>query len=322
MTTSGVLVTGATGFVGRALVDALRRSPGRTVTAAVRREVAIEGVRTSRVGDLGPETDWRDALSRCDSVVHLAARVHMMADSARDPLAEYRRVNVAGTVELARQAAAAGVRRFVHLSSIKVNGEETHPGGAFREEDPPAPVDPYGISKAEAEEALLSLAGTTGMEVVIIRPPLVYGPGVRANFLTMTRWLARGVPLPLGAVDQNRRTLVALDNLIDLVITCMDHPAARNQLFLAGDAEDLSTAELLRRTAAALGVPARLVPVPTPLLTAGAAILGRRAFAQRLLGSLQVDISKSRRLLGWTPPISVDEGLRRAVRPLRGAESV
>lgn len=224
----------------------------------------------------------------------------------------FREVNVAGSLNIAQQAAQAGVRRFVFISSIKVNGEETSSGMPFKADDPPMPVDPYGASKAAAEVGLMELAAKTGMECVVIRPPLVYGPGVKANFKSMMKWLARGVPLPLGAVGQNRRSLVALDNLVDLVVTCIDHVAAGNRVFLAGDGEDLSTSDLLRRLAAAMDVPARLVPVPVPVLLAVARLLGKEAVMQRLCGNLQVDISRARHVLGWSPPISVDEGLRRA----------
>jgi nucleoside-diphosphate-sugar epimerase len=314
-----VLVTGATGFVGGALLDALLTRPACPVTAVVRRETRLPaGVRVCRVDELGSRTDWSDALTGCRVVVHLAARVHIMRDAAADPLAEYRSVNVAGTMALARQAAHAGVKRFIFVSTIKVNGENTLAGAAFNERDPPAPADPYGVSKAEAEAALLALASSTKMEVVVIRPPLVYGPGVKANLRTMMRWLARGVPLPLGAIRDNRRTLVALDNLVDLIITCVEHPAAANQVWLAGDSEALSTTDLLRRMAAALGVRARLIPLPVPLLVAGAALLGRSEGMRRLCGSLQVDTSKARQLLGWSPPVTVDEGLRRMVSPLLG----
>lgn len=234
-----------------------------------------------------------------------------MNEEAADPLAEFRRVNVEGTLRLAWQAAEAGVRRFVFVSSIKVNGEHSQPGQPFTADQTPAPGDPYGVSKMEAEQGLRVLARETGMEVVIIRPPLVYGPGVKANFLAMMRWLQRGVPLPLGGVTENRRSLVFLDNLIDLIVTCIDHPAAANQTFLVSDDEDLSTAALLRRMAAALGRPARLIPVPAGLITLGARLIGRPGIAQRLCGSLQVDIGKTKSLLGWVPPVSVDEGLRR-----------
>lgn len=313
-----ILVTGATGFVGRALVDALVATPGTRVSAAVRRDSGFPAsVRVCRIDGVHAGTDWSEALDGCETVIHLAARVHVMRDSSEDALPEYRKVNVAGTMRLAESAARAGVKRLVFVSSIKVNGEGTPPGKAFTEMDAPGPMDPYGVSKAEAEAGLLALAGSGRMQVVVIRPPLVYGPGVKANFLAMARWLARGIPLPLGAVRDNRRSLVGLDNLIDLILTVLRHPAAANQVFLAGDGEDLSTAELLRRTAAALGVRARLIPVPVPILVAGGRLLGRGDAVRRLCGSLQVDISKAHRVLGWTPPVGVDAGLRRAVAHLR-----
>ena len=217
---------------------------------------------------------------------------------------------MAGTLNFARQAASAGVNRFVFLSSIKVNGEQTQFGQRYTPNDTPNPSDPYGISKCEAEEGLRRIAEETGMEVVIIRPPLVYGPGVKANFLSMMRWLSKGVPLPLGAI-RNQRSLVALDNLLDFIHTCLDHPAAANQTFLVSDGEDISTTDLLRRLAHALNVPARLLPVPQGLLEWGAKMLGRGDLSQRLCASLQVDISKARTLLGWQPPVTVDMALRR-----------
>lgn len=304
-----LLLTGATGFVGGALLARLLAADTVDVIGTSRRG-ASDSLPIRAIGGMGADTDWRLALTGRDVVIHAAARVHVMNDPSIDPLAEFRRVNVEGTLALARQAAAAGIRRFIFISSIKVNGESTQNNRPFIVEDPPQPADPYGISKHEAEEQLRRLAEETGMEVVIIRPPLVYGPGVKANFLSMMRWLYKGIPLPLGAIN-NRRSLVALDNLVDLIVTCIDHPAAANQTFLAGDGEDLSTTELLRRMGAALGRPARLIPVPPALLSAGATMLGKRAVAQRLLGSLQVDISKTRALLGWTPPVSVDEALRK-----------
>jgi len=306
-----VLVTGAAGFVGRALCGSLVAT--RAVIGAVRNpgESSLFGGVQLVSGILSANFDWTHALFGVSAVVHCAARVHVMNEESSDPLAEFRRVNVDGTLHFARQAAAAGIKRFVFLSSIKVNGEQTQVGEPFAAEQQPNPVDPYGVSKMEAEEGLRTLARETGMEVVIIRPPLVYGPGVKANFLAMMRWLRHGIPLPLGAVTANKRSLVFLDNLVDLIVTCLDHPAAANQIFLVSDGESLSTAALLQRMGKAIGRPARLIPVPVSLLKLGATLLGKPGVAQRLCGSLEVDINKTRELLGWTPPVSVDEGLRR-----------
>lgn len=310
-----ILVTGGTGFVGGGLLRRLGGDGGRAVVAAVRTGGAMlpPGIERVLVADLGPDTDWSQALAGVDVVVHCAARAHVMHERASDPLEVFRRANVQGTLRLARQAAAAGVRRLVFLSSIKVNGESTPSGKPFRADDMPAPQDAYGISKREAEDGLMALARETGMEVVIIRPPLVYGPGVKGNFAALMRLVATGMPLPLGAVRHNRRSLVGLDNLVDLIITCLDHPAAANQVLLAADGEDLSTAELLKRLGRAMNRRVRLLPVPVWMLESAAAILGKRDMAQRLLGSLQVDIGKTRELLGWSPPVGGDEGLKRAV---------
>jgi nucleoside-diphosphate-sugar epimerase len=303
------VVTGASGLVGTAVLSRLQREQLPAV-GVVRGEAPPAGC--VRGPSLEGGGDWSRLLESCSAVVHTAARVHVMQDSVSDPLGAYRAANVDGTLDLARAAAAAGVRRFVFISSIKVNGEQTSVGHPFSAVDNPSPQDAYGISKSEAEAGLKTLANDTGMDVVVVRPPLVYGPGVKANFLSMMRWLQRGVPLPLGAVEHNRRSLVALDNLVDLIVTCLHHPAAANQTFLVSDGEDLSTTDLLRRLAAAMNVPARLFPVPVWALEAGAAMVGKRAMMQRLCGNLQVDISKTRTLLGWNPPIDVDEGLRRA----------
>jgi UDP-N-acetyl-alpha-D-quinovosamine dehydrogenase len=305
-----VLVTGASGFVGTTLTHRLVDERRCDVRGAVRREAGAlhAGVDCIVVGDLTPEMNWRQALAGADVAIHLAARVHVMREAAADPLSEFRRVNVASTLNLARQAAMAGVSRFVFLSTVKVNGET----GAYTEADPPAPEDAYAISKHEAEVGLHQVAAETGMEVVIIRSPMVYGPGVKANFQTLIGAVARGIPLPLGAVH-NRRSLLALDNLVDFILACVEHRAAANQTFLVSDGEDLSTTDLIRRLARVLGRPPRMVPVPVSVLRAVASLLGRRDVARRLLGSLQVDTSKARRVLGWVPPISVDEGLRRAV---------
>lgn len=304
-----VLLTGASGFVGGAILQHLCQQ-GHVVTAAVRSSSKkIVGAQTVVfVDSLDGKTNWRECLEHIQVVVHSAARVHVMTERDSDPLGAFRKVNVEGTLNLARQAASAGVKRFVFISSVKVNGEHTLEGEVFTADDAPAPVDPYGISKREAEDGLRRLALECGLEVVIIRPVLVYGPGVSANFYSMMHWLAKGIPLPLGRI-RNRRSLVALDNLSHLIVSCVTHPAAANQTFLVSDGEDLSTPELLRRMGRALGRPARLLPVPALLLRLAAMAFGRRAMAQRLCGSLQVDIEKTRIMLDWHPPISVDEAI-------------
>lgn len=318
-----ILLTGATGFIGRGLLKTMSTRGDLEPVAVVRDSGAglSEHAATVRVAEIGANTDWQRALDGIDVVIHCAARVHVMHEKSSDPLAEFRKVNVIGTLHLARQAASAGVRRFIFISSIKVNGEGTEIGKPYLADCDPAPLDPYGVSKMEAEQVLRALASETGMELVIIRPVLVYGPGVKANFRSMMNWLSRGVPLPLGAI-LNKRSLVALDNLVDLILTCLNHPAAANQTFLVSDGEDLSTSELLQRMGTALGKPARLLPVPPMLLEAGASLLGKRAVAQRLCGSLQVDISKTREVLGWQPAVSVDEALRRTAEEfLQGSKS-
>jgi nucleoside-diphosphate-sugar epimerase len=312
-----ILVTGASGFLGSALCARYFRD-GVSVRGAGRSSSQRLGcVETIRIGEISSNTDWSDALLNVQHVVHLAARAHVMNDKSSDPLAEFRRVNVEGTGRLARQAAAKGVKRFVFVSSIKVNGEFTEVDRPFIADDVPAPEDPYGVSKHEAEQLLRQISAETGMEVVIIRPPLVYGPGVKANFGSMMRWLARGVPLPLAAVSKNRRSLVAVDNLVDLIMTCLNQPAAANQTFLVSDGEDLSIADLLKRMGMALGRPARLFYMPPALLKLGATALNKPGIYQRLCGSLQLDITKTRQLLDWIPPLSVDEGLRRAADGFR-----
>lgn len=304
-----ILVTGASGFVGGALCARLdaeglvpRRSLRVASTASTQLDVAV-------TGDLGARQDWAAALDGVSCVVHCAARVHVMQDSEADPLAAFRAANVEGTLNLARQAAAAGVKRFVFVSSIKVNGERTAPGRPFRSDDAPAPLDPYGISKAEAEDGLRRVAEDSGMEWVIVRPPLVYGPGVRANFRQMLSVVRRGIPLPLGSID-NRRSMVNIDNLVDLLVVCSRHPAAAGHVFLAGDGDDVSTPELLRRVGVAIGRPARLLSVPAAMVQFVGRVTGRQDMVQRLCESLQVDISDARHLLGWTPPHSMQAGLR------------
>jgi nucleoside-diphosphate-sugar epimerase len=261
-----------------------------------------------KVGEIDGDTRWEEALAGNEIVIHTAARAHVMKDSVTDPLAEYRRVNVAGSVNLARQALAAGVTRFIFISSIKVNGDGTLPGRPYTADDPPQPMDPYGVSKAETEQELRDLTENSGMELVIIRPPLVYGPGVKANFLSMMCWLWRGVPMPFS-MTRNKRSFVALDNLVDLIVTCMESPAAANQTFLVSDGDDLSTSELLQAMGHALGKPVRLFPVPIWLLTTLARAIGKPAIAQRLFESLQVDITKTCTTLDWSPPVSVSDAL-------------
>jgi nucleoside-diphosphate-sugar epimerase len=308
-----ILVTGASGFVGSALLVHLA-AQGSAVRAAYRNDAvsAPAGVQSVSVGDLGFKQDWGAALQAVNVVVHAAARVHIMKDVAVDPLSVYRKVNVDGTLNLATQAAAEGVRRFIFLSSVKVHGESTAVGEAFRADKEPIPVDPYGISKLEAERGLQVIAAQTGMEVVIIRPPLVYGPRVRGNFAALIQAVVWGIPFPLGAIN-NRRSLVALDNLVDLIVTCLDHPKAGNQTFLVCDGEDLSTPDLMLRMASAMNKTAYLIPLPISLLSVIARIFGKSAALQRLCGNLQVDITETVDVLGWKPPIDVDEGLRRAV---------
>ena len=315
-----VLVTGGSGFLGGALLRHLDTSGQYSLIAALRKECSDlpQSIRRFLFADLTADVDWRNALDQVDVVVHCAARVHVMDESAADPLTEFRRVNVDATLNLARQAARAGVKRFIYISSIKVNGESTSPGIAFTADDAPAPMDPYGISKFEAELGLKALAIATAMEVVIIRPVLVYGAGVKANFLSMIRWLQRAMPLPFGAVH-NKRSLVSLDNLVDLIVTCMRHPSAANQTFLVSDGHDVSTTELLRSLSAALHKPSLLIPLPVCLMVAAAKLLGKEAVAQRIFGSLEVDISKNQRLLGWVPPVSFSRALDATVKPFLDA---
>jgi UDP-N-acetyl-alpha-D-quinovosamine dehydrogenase len=309
-----VLVTGASGFIGRAVVAQLTSDSTHQIRAAFRRRVTnippdVEFV----LVDLAPGTDWSEAVSGIDVIVHTAARVHVVHEVTSDPLAAFRRINVDGTLTMARQAARAGVRRFIFLSSIKVNGEETVPGKPFRAGDTATPIDAYGISKLEAELGLTEIAATTTMEVVIIRPSLVYGPGVKANFLAMMCWLHKGLPMPLEGIH-NQRSFIALDNLVSLILLCITHPAAANHVLLAADGEDLSTSELLKRLGLALGKPARLFAVPVAALRGVLTLVGMRRVSQRLCGSLQVDISGTRELLGWAPFVTVDEGLRATAR--------
>jgi nucleoside-diphosphate-sugar epimerase len=301
-----LIVTGANGFIGNAIFRRLLQDH-RNVIGAVRREWNV--AHTSISPPLDETADWRRILSRKSVVIHSAGRAHILKGDARKSIKLFQQVNTVGTLTLAAQAAEVGVRRFIFISSIGVNGTKTT--RPFLETDHVNPVEPYALSKFEAEQGLFNICQKSGMEIVIIRPPPVYGPHAPGNFGLLMRWLSLGIPLPLGAID-NKRSLVALDNLVDLIVTCIDHPVAANQTFLVSDGEDLSTTQLLRRMGQAMGKPARLICVPPALLKVGAVLVGKPELAQRLCGSLQVDISKARELLDWKPPISVDEGLRRA----------
>lgn len=304
-----VLVTGANGFVGRALCEALVAS-GRRVKRALRM-AQPDRPDAVAVGDIGGETDWRSALEGVSSVVHLAARTHVLREAAADTLAEYRRVNLDGARRLAQQAGQAGVRRLVFVSSIKVNGEAT--GRPFTEDDAPRPEDAYGISKWEAEQALARVAGETGLQVAVLRPPLVYGPAVKGNFRRLMGLVARGTPLPLASVA-NRRSLIYVGNLVDAVIKAIDVPAAAGRAYLVSDGEDVSTPDLVRAIARALGVAPRLLPCPPAMLRLGAALAGKRAELARLTGSLQADCSRARRELGWQPRFTLAQGLAATAR--------
>ncbi|MBU1555281.1 MAG: SDR family oxidoreductase [Gammaproteobacteria bacterium] len=300
-----ILLTGASGFVGQAVLKAIRDfeviSVGRRAPDTPSRFFQAE---------LTDNTDFQPALTGVTVVIHAAARAHIMHDEVVDPLAEYRKVNVAATLNLARQAAAAGVKRFIFISSIKVNGEQTLVGQAFTAQQPPEPQDAYGISKAEAEAGLKQIAGQSGMELIIIRPPLVYGPGVKGNFATLLKIAQKNLPLPLGAIA-NKRSLVALDNLVDLIVTCITHPKAANQTFLVSDDKDISTTELLKLLTIAAGNKPCLLPVPVSWLQLVAKLTGKQAVVSRLCGDLQLDISHTKTTLGWVPPLSVEDGIKR-----------
>jgi nucleoside-diphosphate-sugar epimerase len=309
------LVTGANGFVGKALCEALL-TRGLSFIPCTRTPLSNSSAWPAAFvsGDLSGPVDWRPALAGCSVVIHLAARVHMMREQAVDPEAVYRAMNVDATVRLAEQAAEQGIRRFVYVSSVKVNGERTLER-PFRADDIPAPEDAYGRSKLLAERALQAWAAKTGTELVIVRPPLVYGPGVRANFLRLMKLVKSGMPLPLGGI-RNRRSMVALGNLVNFLMLCASHPDAAGATWMVSDNRDLSLPELVTLLAATMGRPARLLPVPAGLLSAGAGLLGYRAAASRLLDSLQVDVSPSLDRLGWTPPLDVETGIRLTVAPL------
>lgn len=314
-----ILITGANGFVGSHLVNKLSIIPDFKIRAAFRsaeRMAAanLPALNKILVGNIDNNSNFRQALKDCKIVIHTAARVHVMKELRDNPLAEYRKVNVEGTLNLARQAASLGVERFIFLSSIKVNGEETLPGVKFRPEDLPAPKDPYAISKLEAEEELLKLPACTKMQMVIIRAPLIYGPGVKGNFERMIRWINKGYPLPLKSIC-NKRSFLSVYNLIDLIIKCIEHPNAVNQVFLARDSAELSTPELLKKIAQLSGKPLKLFPMPQWLLKFIAKLTGHQAALERLCGSLQLDTSKTSALLNWHPSVTMDETLELKTPP-------
>jgi len=307
---TNILLTGATGFVGRALLGRLIQSEAFNVTAALRRDWSSSRCSSYVVGDISASTNWGAALHNQQVVIHAAARVHVLKDEVADPLAEYRSVNVDATLNLARQALIAGVERFIYISSIKVNGEQTPLGRPFTSDDIPDPQDDYAISKWEAEQGLKRIAEQTGMELVILRPPLVYGPGVKGNLERLVKLIKSKAPLPFGSIG-NQRTFIALDNLVDLIITCISHPSASNQVFLAGDADDLSTKDLILGLSQAMGKSRRLIPISPLILSFILRLVGKDELALRLLGSLQVDKLKVSNVLGWRPVVSVNEGLKK-----------
>ncbi|NOQ76567.1 MAG: NAD-dependent epimerase/dehydratase family protein [Methylococcaceae bacterium] len=309
-----ILITGVTGFVGSAIAKKISEKNDTQIIATLRRKSSSlpTHIRPVLVGDLLGSTDYSEAVKGIDVVIHTAARVHIMQDNANNRLDEFRKINVDGTLNLAKQAAIAGVRRFIFISSIKVNGEATN-GTPFTPDDKITTVDPYGLSKWEAEQGLIQIANETNMDIVIVRPPLIYGPDVKANFLSLMKLMQKGIPLPFGAIH-NRRSLVALDNLVNFIIHCIDHPKAANKIFLISDGEDVSTTELLQKVADAFGRKALLLPVPVCWMIFAAKLIGKSDVANRLFGSLLVDSSKTRELLGWKPVITMDEQLKKMVK--------
>ncbi|OIN94872.1 MAG: hypothetical protein AUJ48_04315 [Deltaproteobacteria bacterium CG1_02_45_11] len=307
---SRVLITGADGFIGKALCAEMV-SRGWKVRASVRSRNKIRSISQEieiiETGSIGPDTEWAHALDNVESVVHLAGRVHVMEDSSSDPLSEYRIVNTAATEKLARSAASSGVRRFIFMSTVKVNGEGR--GVPYCEDDIPGPSDPYGISKWEAEKIIKAIANETGMEAVIIRAPMVYGPEVKANFLRLLKAVDRGIPMPLYGI-KNKRSMIYLGNLVDAIVTCINHPKAAGQTYLVSDGEDVSTPELIRRVAIALGKPSRLFPLPAPILRFTGKIFGKTDAVERILGSLTINSAKIRNELNWQPPFTMQQGLK------------
>ncbi|HFQ5001899.1 TPA: SDR family oxidoreductase [Vibrio vulnificus] len=304
---SQILVTGYTGFVGRHLLSTFENLQNINLLGRSQPKKCSQFLKAS----IDSSSDYSVVLDKVSTVIHIAARVHVMNDESDDPLEEFRAVNTAGTMNLARQAAEAGVKRFIFVSSIKVNGESTTGKQAFTAQDTPSPKDPYGVSKAEAEEQLIALGKETDLEIVIIRPPLVYGEGVKANFASLMNLVSKGIPLPFGYITNNKRSLVSVDNLVDLIITCIDHPKAANQVFLVSDDYYVSTSEMVKEMAIALGKPSWQIPVPAYCYKLVGKLFDKNDVVDRLTGSLQVDISHTKETLGWTPPQTLQEGFKK-----------
>ncbi|MEZ8785141.1 UDP-glucose 4-epimerase family protein [Vibrio splendidus] len=302
-----ILVTGASGFVGSKFLE---RFPGDEIVGLGREKPLNLELHQFIVAGIDRDTDYSRALSGVSVVIHLAARVHVMSDSVENPLCAYREVNTLGTINLARQAVNAGVKRFIFVSSIKVNGESSIPGHPFTYADRRKPEDFYGQSKSEAEEQLLALAEETGLEVVIIRPTLVYGTGVKANFASLMNLVSKGFPLPFGVINSNKRSLVSVTNLVDLIVTCIEHPKAKNQVFLVSDGHDVSTFEMVKQMSFACGKKNFQLPVPAWCYKFAGKLLKKEDVVDRLIGSLQVDISHTKETLDWTPPQSLQDGFK------------
>ncbi len=309
-----ILITGATGFVGRALFENLKSKKKYLIhlTSRTNQEKLFEGAKTFNIGEIDRNTNWKDALDGVSCIVHCAARAHMMEKKQRDSLNSYRRINVDGTRNLAKQAAAIGIKRFIFLSSVKVNGEETIASNSFKYDDIPLPKDAYGISKWEAEQELLEIYKKTGLELVIIRVPLIYGARVKGNFLRLLDLIYKQIPLPLFNIN-NSRSFIGLDNLVDLIIHCIDHPRATGKTFLVSDGEDVSIPDLIRKLSKIMGKSTRLFSFPISIFKLMSYLVGKTPEVNRLIGSLRVNSSHTRKILGWNPPFSLDEGLEKTV---------
>lgn len=306
-----ILITGGNGFIGSYLISALTSRSllvcGRVQPPSIEADKFIPF-------DLANDSLNVEMLANVQTVIHCAAHVHVMNDTSTDPLIKFRQINTQATVNLAKQAAAAGVKRFIFLSSIKVNGESTKPGIPFTSKYAVAPVDSYGLSKYEAELELIQISQYSGMEIVIIRPPLVYGPGVKANFASLMNLVSKGIPLPFGCITHNKRSLVSVNNLVDLIITCIDHPKAANQVFLVSDDHDVSTSEMVREMATALNKPMWQLPLPIWCYRFIGKLFNKSDVVDRLTGSLQVDISHTKETLGWKPPQTLQEGFKQTAQ--------